>query len=350
MEKFVNFTENLMRVILVPDESSDSISNVSQVASPEVSKAPIDNFTKNVADYLGHFEAPSEEEGEETSPELEGSECGCEDKTVEGEESPENAENSEESSEEASSDFSVTHDTDGLKITMQGVDFTFPPEVVEKIKEVLMDSDVELADEVSTDDTMQDVSSVEDAMFGSEEEKAEDSENQEHEASETEEEETEEREEDEDEEKVNESLIEDGFMDHMHDLHGLKNYLVSSGIISSESTLTDSEDSAAHLRRKGYKNVYVMDSYEERGRWTLRVYDPVTQNDVYTYDSDTEDMPDEPAEMTDEDYGDENFTEGFVPFKKKGKGKGKNKSKKSKDDEEGDSKKPWEKNFKKGKK
>ena len=289
MEKFNNFTENLMKVVLVPDDSSDSVSNVEKSDTPQ---DPVDNFSKNVADYLGNFEKP----------------CCGEEEGVEGEEGEEAQDEAGEEGE--SSEFSVFHDTNGLKISMNGVDFTFPEEVVAKIREVLTDDSSEDANaDITADET------------------TEDAEHAEHEASETPEEEAEEREsgvedeeegEDEEEEKpLGESLIEDGFMKHMHDIHGVKEYLVQNGQIGPNDMVTDSEESAASLRRKGYEHVYVMDSYEERGRWTLRVYDPVTQKDILYYDSDAEN--EQKPEIAEAMFGESKKEKSGNPWAKGGK-------------------------------
>ena len=291
MEKFNNFTENLMKVVLVPDDSSDSVSNVEKSDTPQ---DPVDNFSKNVADYLGNFEKPCC--GEEEEEGVAG---------VEGEEAQDEAGEEGESSE-----FSVFHDTNGLKISMNGVDFTFPEEVVAKIREVLTDDSSEGPNaDITADET------------------TEDAEHAEHEASETPEEEAEEREsgvedeeegEDEEEEKpLGESLIEDGFMKHMHDIHGVKEYLVQNGQIGPNDMVTDSEESAASLRRKGYEHVYVMDSYEERGRWTLRVYDPVTQKDILYYDSDAEN--EQKPEIAEAMFGESKKEKSGNPWAKGGK-------------------------------
>lgn len=127
MEKFKNFTENLMKVVLVPDESSDSISSVNST------KPPIDDFSKTATNFLGNFD----------------SEC-C------GEEDCEHQHDTPVEPEEKASDdgVSVFHDTTGLKISFNGVQFSFPDAVVEKIKAVLndrksanSDSEIEQSDE-----------------------------------------------------------------------------------------------------------------------------------------------------------------------------------------------------------
>lgn len=264
MEKFKQFTENLMKVILVPDESSDSVSPVQPEVAPV---APVDNFTKNVADFLGHLpheegETPEEhaEHDANETPEEEAAEHASGEEPAESEEVADGSE------------FTVTHDTDGLKINLNGIDFSFPQEIVDKIKEVLLNSDDSEESEEETEETTESPA-IADAMFGGEEK---------------EETEDESEEKSDDEEKVNESLVEDGFMKHMHDLHGLKKYLVDAGLIDREAAMATTEQDAASLRRKGYSPVYVMDSYEERGTWTLRVYDPVTDQEVYYYNSDNE--------------------------------------------------------------
>jgi hypothetical protein len=128
MKKFKNFTENLMKVILVPDESSDSISPVQQTVEPQ------DNFTKTAADYLGHFEQDSDS--------IENQEIEEEDTDVQ--------------SEDEDSCCSVYHDTNGLKISLNGMDFTFTNDVVDKIKSVLMNSEdsesEETEEEIQEDD------------------------------------------------------------------------------------------------------------------------------------------------------------------------------------------------------
>lgn len=110
MQKFNEFTENLMKVILVPDESSDAVSS----STPSVE--PPDVFTKTAADYLGNFEPPCETQDE--APEI-----------------------TDEAQDEEDCHCSVYHDTNGLKISLQGMDFTFPDSVVDKIKNVLLKSD-----------------------------------------------------------------------------------------------------------------------------------------------------------------------------------------------------------------
>ena len=299
MEKFKTFTENLMKVILVPDNSSDA---VSEIKKDTEGQTPFDNFSKTIADYMGGSNEESENElttdgQDETQGEdqEDQGECPC------------------ENNEEAESDFEVFNDTNGLKITFNGMDFTFPPDIVEKIKDCLLSSTTSSEDTVENDDSESsdeneetETPAIENAMFGDE-----DQENDE----------DDEEEEDEDK-QISESLVEDGYMSNMHDIQGLEKYLIEIGQIPSGSRLTTSEDSAASLRRKGYRSVFVMDSYEERGTWTLRVYDPLTEKEVYYYNSDTE------AEEQ-QKFNNEEVVEGFVPFKKKNSKKDK-KDKKSK--------------------
>lgn len=111
MEKFNKFTENLMKVILVPDETSDSVE--------EVTPEPPDMFSKTATDFM-----------DDMNPES--SSCGCGD-----EEEDDECGMGEYSDSEDESDAAVNYDTNGLKVSFNGLDITIPNDVVEKIKEVL---------------------------------------------------------------------------------------------------------------------------------------------------------------------------------------------------------------------
>ena len=118
MQKFKEFTENLMKVVLVPDDSSDSVE--------EVQPEPPDAFSKMAGDYMGDMDS------EESS-------CGC--GGMEDED-----EGDEYSDSEGESNASVNYDTDGLKVSFNGLDITIPNDVVDKIKGVL-GSDTEEGEE-----------------------------------------------------------------------------------------------------------------------------------------------------------------------------------------------------------
>lgn len=108
MEKFNKFAENLMKVILVPDETSDAVAPV------QAQEEPQDMFSKEVSNYIDN-----EDNG-----------CGCEHNMEEPSEEPHEEQTGVENVQ-------VTHDTDGLKVQFNGMVLTLPNEVVEKIKEVL---------------------------------------------------------------------------------------------------------------------------------------------------------------------------------------------------------------------
>ena len=130
MEKFKDFTENLMKVILVPDETSDSVGEVTpQPEAPDV-------FTQTASDFKYSIDG-------DDAP------CGCV--------TDDSVDDSEDMEDDA--DFTVTNDTTGLKISMNGMDFTFPNEVVEKIKDVLTpdgEGDYEESDETPDQDNEED--------------------------------------------------------------------------------------------------------------------------------------------------------------------------------------------------
>ena len=117
MNKFKNFTENLMKVILVPDESSDSAASV----TPTDTQIPIDNFSKNIMDYMNNSLPETTCDGDDESDRVE----------------------SENTDNEADENISVYHDTTGLKISFNGLELTFPDSVAQKIKEVLGDAATE---------------------------------------------------------------------------------------------------------------------------------------------------------------------------------------------------------------
>lgn len=124
MEKFNKFAENLMRVVLVPDETSDSVAPVQHdVIEPK------DMFSKEISSYM------NDEEGCDTC-----SSCG---------ESDSDDETHEEVSE--IEDIQISHDTNGLKVQFNGMEVTLPNEVVERIKEVLS-SDIESEEELEQEE------------------------------------------------------------------------------------------------------------------------------------------------------------------------------------------------------
>jgi hypothetical protein len=126
MSTFKDFTENLMKVVLVPDESSDSVDNVQPEPPPDV-------FSKTATDYIdGMGDQPP---------------CGC------GE-----VEDDVYSEEEIESDATVNYDTNGLKVSFNGLDITIPNDVVEKIKEVLSSEETEEHEE--TEETEEEAKSL----------------------------------------------------------------------------------------------------------------------------------------------------------------------------------------------
>lgn len=135
MNKFKNFTENLMKVILVPDESSDSAASV----TPTDTQIPIDNFSKNIMDYMNNSLPETTCDGDDESDRVE----------------------SENTDNEADENISVYHDTTGLKISFNGLELTFPDSVAQKIKEVLGEPETsseteenDSTEEDTTDDSM----------------------------------------------------------------------------------------------------------------------------------------------------------------------------------------------------
>ena len=120
--EFNEFVENLMKVVLVPDETSDAVE--------EVTPEPQDIFSQTASNYMDSM-------GPEDDSCCGGEECGGE-------------EYGEEEESDVDTDATVSYDTTGLKVNVNGMDITIPNDVVEKIKEVINgegDSDDEGGDD-----------------------------------------------------------------------------------------------------------------------------------------------------------------------------------------------------------
>jgi len=130
MKKFNEYNENLMKVVLVPDESSDSVSEVEQT------EEPADMFTKTATDFMNDIDSVESDDG----CGCDGCECGgcVQDDTEDsaGYDGIVDAEG-EEAVDTDSDSSAVAMDGESLKVNVNGSEFSFNSDIVAQIKAVL---------------------------------------------------------------------------------------------------------------------------------------------------------------------------------------------------------------------
>jgi len=170
--KFNSFSEAVMRLILVPDDTSDTAG----VVEPMETEPEQDTFTQTANNYFSQAVGDPEPLSAEDGPECDGSPEECEADDL--------LDSDDGFGVEEDDGIAVSKSDEGIVLSINNIQITIPSTAVKKI--------AELYQEENPEDT----------------EEEEDSENPEHEAEETEAEETEERETGEEDEEYGEETEE----------------------------------------------------------------------------------------------------------------------------------------------